>query len=545
MKSLQFTFFFSAALLFASCMKGKSVDLIVRNAKIHTMDEENHEYEAMAIKDGKIIELGPERQILNKYSSDEEIDAGGKEVYPGFTDAHGHMMSYARLKLSVDLVGSSSMEDVLVRVEKYDQKKQPKAIVGRGWDQATWGASELPVNEKLNELFPNKAVILHRIDGHAALVNQKALDLAGITAETQIAGGEVEVKDGKCTGILLDNAINLISNKIPDFPQQDLRIALEEIQSELYQFGVTGVHEAGVTNKDLMLLKGMSESKDLTLNLYVMLYGSKKNIAWAKKNGVYEKGNFSVRSFKVIGDGALGSRGALLKKSYSDHANHFGLLTTSVREMEDIAKTAVQIDYQVNIHAIGDSTNSIVLNLINKYVAKKPDHRWRVEHAQVVDPKDFELFTKSGAIPSVQPTHAVSDQRWAGARLGPSRLLGAYAYKSLLEATGILALGTDFPVESTNPFATIRAAVLRVNADGEPIGGFLPNEALSMKDCLMGMTLWPAIAGFQENRIGTLEKDKDATFFIASQAINESSNFSELYSVRTVVNGKTVYSLNN
>lgn len=545
MKSLPLIVLLLTGSIFSSCMKGKSVDLIVRNAKIHTMDEADHEYEAMAIKDGKIVELGPERQILNKYSSDEEVDAGGKEVYPGFTDAHGHLMSYARLKLSVDLVGSSSMEDLLVRVEKYDQKKHPKAIIGRGWDQANWGVSELPSNEKLNELFPGKAVILHRIDGHAALVNQKALDLAGITPDTQIAGGEVEVKDGKCTGILLDNAINLISNKIPDFPQKDLKVALKEIQAELYQFGVTGVHEAGVSNADLMLLKGMSESNDLSLNLYVMLYGTKENIAWARKNGVYEKDNFTVRSFKVIGDGALGSRGALLKKSYSDHANHFGLLTTSVAEMEKIAQTAVEIDYQVNIHAIGDSTNSIVLNLINKYAAKKPDHRWRVEHAQVVDPKDFELFTKCGAIPSVQPTHAVSDQRWAGARLGPSRLIGAYAYKSLLEATGILALGTDFPVESTNPFATIRAAVLRVNADGEPIGGFLMNEALELKDCLRGMTLWPAIAGFQENRIGTLEEGKDATFFIASQAINESADFSALYSARTVVNGKTVYSLKN
>jgi predicted amidohydrolase YtcJ len=524
-------------------MKGKAVDLIVRNAKIYSMDEADHEYEAMAIKDGKIVELGPERQILNKYSSDEEIDAEGKEIYPGFTDAHGHMMSYARLKLSVDLVGTSSMEDLLVRVEKYDQKKRPRAIVGRGWDQATWGVAELPDNEKLNKLFPNKAVILHRIDGHAALANQKALDLAGITVETKVPGGEIQVKDGKCTGILVDNAINLLSDKIPDFPQKDLKAALLEVQSELYQFGVTGVHEAGVSNKDLMLLKGMSESKALNLNLYVMLYGTKENVSWAKKHGVYEKGNFSVRSFKVMGDGALGSRGALLKKSYSDHDNHLGLLTTSAPEMEKLAQTANLIGYQLNIHAIGDSTNRVVLELIRKYTSKRPDHRWRVEHAQVVDPQDLLLFKESGAIASVQPTHAVSDQRWAELRLGASRLKGAYAYRTLLETTGMLALGTDFPVEFTNPFATIRAAVLRTNADGQPIGGFLPNEAVSLKDCLLGMTLWPAIAGFQEHRIGSLEVGKDATFFICSQDINESASFDRLYSTKTVLNGKTVYSL--
>jgi len=531
-------------LLFAtSCMKGKSADLVVHNAKIHTMDENGSVEEAMAIKDGKILEVGPERQIMNKYSADEEIDAQGKEIYPGFTDAHGHMMSYARLKLSVDLLGSASMEDLLVRVEKYDQKYHPKAIVGRGWDQATWGSTELPDNTELNKLFPNKPVVLHRVDGHAALANQKALDLAKLNANSVIEGGEIQSVDGKCTGILLDNAVTEVMKVVPDFSDRKLREALIEVQQDLLQYGITGVHEAGVSHHDLKLMEKLSSSKQLKLNMYVMLYASEENMLWASKHGIVKKPHFTVRSFKVMGDGALGSRGALLKQPYSDHAHVQGLLTTNVEEMNKVADLASQLNYQLNVHAIGDSTNRLVLELIQKYTANIPDHRWRVEHAQVVDPKDLELFTKTGAIPSVQPTHAVSDQRWAKDRLGAARLKGAYAYKSLLNACGIIALGTDFPVEAPNPFATIRAAVLRVNAEGQPMGGFLPEEALTMDECLMGMTLWPAIAGFQEGHLGTLEKGKDATFFIATYPMNESSDFNQLFSERTVISGKTVYSI--
>ena len=530
-------------LVATSCMKGKSADLVVHNAKIHTMDEKGSVEDAMAIKDGKILEIGPERQIMNKYSAEEEIDAQGKEIYPGFTDEHGHMMSYARLKLSVDLLGSASMEDLLVRVEKYDQKFKPKAIVGRGWDQATWGNTELPNNDELNKLFPNKPVVLHRVDGHAALANQKALELAKLTATTVIEGGEVQVVDGKCTGILLDNAVTEVMKVIPGFSDKKLNEALLEVQNELFQYGITGVHEAGVSHHDLKLMEKLSSSKQLKLNMYVMLYASKENRKWALDHGIVQKPHFTVRSFKVMGDGALGSHGALLKKPYSDHVHTSGLLTTSQKEMEEVAEVAAMLNYQLNVHAIGDSTNRLVLDLIQKYTAKIPDHRWRIEHAQVVDPKDLELFTKAGAIPSVQPTHAVSDQRWAKDRLGEARMKGAYAYKSLLNACGIIALGTDFPVEAPNPFATIRAAVLRVNAEGQPMGGFLPEEALSMEECLLGMTLWPALAGFQEERLGTLEKGKDATFFIATYPINESSDFSQLFSERTVISGRTVYSI--
>lgn len=524
-----------------SCMKGQSVDMIVHNARIHTMDRDNKIQDAMAIRDGKIVEVGPERQIMNKYSAEEYIDAGKKDVFPGFTDAHGHIMSYARQLLSADLVDCKSMSELVVRVEKYSQLKPRTFILGRGWDQSLWGEDVLPSNEKLTALFPDTPVLLHRIDGHAALANQKALDLAGITPATQVAGGSIAVKDGKCTGLLLDNAITLVSMKLPDFPKKEIVASIEQIQQELFQFGVTGVHEAGVEHKDYQLLLEMVESGKLHLDLYVMLMPSPENIAFAKQNGIVTKKNMIVRSFKIIGDGALGSHGALLKQPYSDEAHAHGLLTTSPEEMNRIALIAESIGYQVNVHAIGDSTNKIVLELMQGVHSRNTDHRWRIEHAQVVDPADFKLFAQTGVFPSVQPTHAVSDRRWAEARLGKDRLQGAYAYKSLLQQCGMLALGTDFPVELTNPYLTIHAAVNRRNADGEPIAGFLPGESLTELECLMGMTLWPAYASFQENRIGSLEKGKEATFTILAFPFKVQETFEPNYAFKVFMKGKERY----
>jgi predicted amidohydrolase YtcJ len=541
---MRFSFFVFVLVIagFSSCMKGQHVDLIIHNAKIHSMDEQNHEYQAMAIRDGKIVELGPDRQIMNKYSADEYVDAESKDVFPGLTDAHGHIMSYARMKLSVDLLGTTSMADLKVRTEKYDQKNNLPFIVGRGWDQTIFPAGEIINNDQLNQLFPNKPVLLHRIDGHAALANDKALKLAGIGPETNIDGGLIEVKDGKCTGLLLDNAITKVSEKMPDFKPSSIRKAILEVQQDLLQFGITGVHEAGVDYADLQMLHSLSTSGQMHLDLYVMLFPTEKNIQFAQKKGIINEAHFSVRSFKVMGDGALGSHGALLKKAYSDDQSTRGLLTTKMEEMQRIALLAKKLGYQLNIHAIGDSTNRIVLNLIKEIAAKTPDHRWRIEHAQVIDPADLALFAQTGAIPSVQPIHAVSDRHWAAKRLGLNRLKGAYAYRSLLEQTGMIVLGTDFPVEYYNPFLTIQAAVYRTNAENEPIGGFLNEEAITDEACLKGMTLWPAIASFQEERLGSLEKGKDATFVILSFPFKIQKEFVSNYAHQVYIAGKRRYS---
>lgn len=542
---MKYTSLLLLAVLFLlnSCYKGKSVDMIIHNAKIHTMNDQNDIHEAMAISDGKIVEVGPERQILNKYSTEEEIDAKGKDIFPGFIDAHGHILSYAKQLLSADLVGSKSFDEVLVRLEKYQSKHNRKFIVGRGWDQSLWSSKEFPTNERLNNLFPKTPVCLIRIDGHALLANDALLKLAGITPESKIQGGIIHLENGKCTGLLVDNAMNPVYNKFPEFPKKEIIEAIKEIEVELYQYGITGVHEAGIENDEIDLFKTLIDKHDFHLNLYAMLTPSPENIAFAKKNGIYQYKNLSIRSFKVMGDGALGSRGALLKKEYTDQHNHLGVLTTSAEEMAKIASICESTGYQMNTHAIGDSTNSILLNLYKRVFGVNPDHRWRIEHAQVIDPNDFKLFGQYAVFPSVQPTHAVSDQRWAEERLGKDRMKGAYAYKSLLKQYGMLAIGTDFPIELTDPFLTIHAAVQRKNVDNVPPSGFYLNEAISLEECLRGMTIWAAFASFQENELGSIEKGKDATFAIFENPVVSSPEFQPNFALFTFIKGKKVYTV--
>ena len=526
-----------------ACHKGNTTDLVIHNAKIHSMNLDNDVVQAMAIKDGKVLEIGPERQILNKYRADEIIDAGGRDVYPGLTDAHGHLLSYAKQKLSADLVGSTSLEQMLVRVEKYQSRHKRDFIIGRGWDQSLWTNKDFPDNKKLNELFPSTPVCLIRIDGHALLANDALLKLAGISAETTIEGGIIHQAEGKCTGLLVDNAMNPIFEIMPEFPKKEVIASLLEIEQELLQYGITGVHEAGIERSDIDLFKELIDKKSFKINVYAMLMPTEENLAFAKKNGIYTHKNLSIRSFKVMGDGALGSRGAFLKKPYSDMHNHSGVLTTPVEEIQRIADFAEKIGYQVNTHAIGDSTNRILLDIYKGIFSRNRDHRWRIEHAQVIDPIDFELFGQYGVFPSVQPSHAVSDQRWAESRLGAHRMKGAYAYKSLLSQFGMLAIGTDFPIEPIDPFLTIHAAVARQNTENFPSGGFLKNEAITLDECMHGMTIWAAFAAFQENELGSLEKGKDATFVIFDQPLGKTLGYQANFAYMTYITGKSVYSV--
>lgn len=538
-----FSFFYILpVLILTSCFKGKSVDLVIHNARIHSLNDNDAIFEAIAVKDGKIIELGPNRQILNKYTSEEEIDAGGKDIYPGFTDAHGHIISLAKQKLGLDLIGTHSFDELILRLEKYQQKNNRKFIIGRGWDQSLWGTKEMPTNEKLNELFPTTPICLYRIDGHAILVNDALLKKAKITSDSKIDGGIITLKAGKCTGLLIDNAMNSVISLLPSYSKKEFKKTILEIQNELFQYGITGVHEAGIEFEEISIFKELVNSKKMNLNLYAMLLPTDKNIEFAKKHGVYQNKNLLIRSFKVFGDGALGSRGAYLKHEYNDQHKHFGVLTTPLEEMKRIALICEVTGYQMNTHAIGDSTNSLLLNLYKSIYEINRDHRWRIEHAQVIDPKDIVLFGKYGVFPSVQPTHAVSDQRWAEDRLGKNRLIGSYAYNSLLKQTGMIAIGTDFPIENINPFLTIHAAVQRMNSDNFPSAGFLFNEAITLNECIKGMTKWAAFAAFQEHELGTLEKGKHATFAIFEYPITSSSMYKSNFSYMTFVKGKKVYS---
>ena len=533
----------------SSCMKGESVDLVIHNARVHTMEDGNPIFDAIAIKDGKIVEVGPERQILNKYRADEFIDAQKKDVYPGFTDAHGHILSYAKQQLSVDLVGCKSYDEMIVRVEKYKSKKNPKFIIGRGWDQSLWKESEMPNNKKLSEIFPDIPVCLFRIDGHALLANDYLIKQSNVVEkfnndpELNQGGYFINDSTGVFTGIMVDNAMNPVLDILPSFPDKELETAILEIQAELYGYGITGVHEAGLEYEEVQLLKKLIDADKLDLNIYAMLAPTPKNIAFAKKNGVYTHENLLIRSFKVYGDGALGSRGAFLKQVYSDHNHHHGYLTTSMKRMNEIADLCTKIGYQMNTHAIGDSTNRVLLELYERTFAQNPDHRWRIEHAQIVDPADFKLFASAGVFPSVQPTHAVSDQRWAESRIGAHRMEGAYAYRTLLEQFGMLAIGTDFPVELTDPFLTIHAAVQRKNGENFPSAGFLPKEQITIEECIKGMTIWAAYAAFQENELGTLEKGKDATLVMFVNPVKSNAVFVPNFAHTTWIKGKKVYSV--
>ena len=543
MLKLQYVFF---SILFLTsltgCFKGESVDLIIFNARIHTMNDQMDVFDAMAIKDGKIVELGAERKILNQYSSSEEIDAQGRDVYPGFIDAHGHILSYAKQKLGVDLTGCGSMDEVLVRIERYAQKYQPKVIVGRGWDQSLWENDSFPTNEKLSKLFPKIPVALTRIDGHAMLVNEYLLELAKIDLNTSIDGGILVKENGKLTGLVTDNVFDTIQAVLPNLDQKELGEKIKEVQNELFQYGIVGVHEAGMEFHEIELIKKLIDEGTFHINLYGMLLPTEENIAFAKKNGHYQYKNLLIRSFKVYGDGSLGSRGAFLKKEYSDLENHRGILLTEKSELNRIANLCLDLDYQMNTHAIGDSSNRIVLELCKRAFEFKPDHRWRIEHAQIVDPSDIPLFGAYGVIPSVQPTHAVTDQRWVVDRIGQDRLDGAYAYKSLLSSYGLVAIGTDFPYENLDPFRTIYAATKRKNVDGEPSNGFQSNESISLDQCLKGMTIWAAIASFQEETEGVLAKGRNATFALFEKPVRVSNSFEPNFALYTYINGKKVYS---
>jgi hypothetical protein len=531
-------------LIVTSCYKGKSVDLIIHNAKINVMNDKMEIAEAIAIKDGEILEVGPERQILNKYNADIIINAQSKDVFPGFHDAHGHIMSLAKQKLNVDLRGTRSYYEVISELEKHQDKVKQEILIGRGWDQSMWNEKELPNNEMLNEAFPDIPVALTRIDGHAMLVNEAMLKHIGITDTTKIEGGIIKKENGRLTGILLDHALDLVNFNLPEPSKEELKNAILEIQDDLLAAGITHVHEAGLYKKDLDLFIELADENALKIYVYAMLFTTKENIEFVKKNGYYKNNHLSVRSFKVIADGALGSHGACMIDPYSDDSLNTGILLKSPEEIKEIFRTAKELNYQVNTHCIGDSANRLVLNIIDTLMNDVQDHRWRIEHAQIIKPSDYKLFRSSGVLPSVQPTHATSDQRWAEHHIGKERLNnGAYAYNSLHKQSGMILFGTDFPIEHYDPFATIHAAVQRKNTNNEPIQGFLKEEAVSLTTTLKAMTLWAAYGCFAESEVGTLEKGKIANISIFDQKVISTSTFLPNYSWVTIVDGEIVFDM--
>ncbi len=516
----RFSFFLILLLLsLTSCSsKKESADLILTNAKIYTVNDTFDIVEALVVKDGKIIFIGTTKEANERFEAKNIIEANNQYVYPGFYDAHAHLYKYGLTMQTVNLRGTKSYDEVVAKVVEFQQRKKVAFIEGRGWDQNDWENKEFPTRAKLDSLFPETPVVLTRIDGHAMLVNGKALDLARITENTKVEGGQVEVIDGQTTGILVDNAMELIKAITPE-PSLKTKIqALKEAQDTVFNYGITTINEAGLDREIIELIDSLQKAKVLDLNVYAMAMATKENLDYYTKKGIYKTSQLNVRSFKFMGDGALGSRGACLHLPYTDKPKQFGALLSPIDEIKRIATQIANSDYQMNAHAIGDSTNTVLLKIYAEVLKNKPNRRWKIEHAQIMQEQDFDYF-KLGIIPSVQPTHATSDMYWAEDRVGAERIKNSYAYKTILNKAGLIALGTDFPIEEVNPMLTFYAAVARKDLKNYPENGFQMENALTREETLKGMTIWAAYSNFEEKEKGSLEIGKWADFTIFSNDI--------------------------
>ena len=512
---MKYLYFALLSVLILSCSEEnkKEADLILTNATIYTVDTSFSKAEAFAVKDGKFIAVGTSKEINAQYNAEQHIDGKGKIIYPGFIDAHCHFYRFGTSLQSVDLVGTKSYKEVLERVVAFQKEKPMDFIYGRGWDQNDWENKNFPTKKKLDSIFPEIPVVLQRVDGHAYLVNQKALDMTKIDAKTKIDGGEIVKENNKITGVLIDNPMDLIDAIMPTMSRKQQIQALQDAEEYCFDYGLTTVDDAGISRETIELMDSLQQAGALNMRIYAMVSNTPADRDYFLKKGILKTPKLNVRSIKVYGDGALGSRGAALREPYADREGHYGAMVTPVDSIYELAQKIAETDFQMNTHAIGDSANTVVLKAYAEALSDKTDARWRVEHAQVISPEDFDYFDDN-IIPSVQPTHATSDMYWAEDRLGAKRMEGAYAYKQLLDESGTVALGTDFPVEQVNPFYTFYAAVARKDLEQFPKGGFQPQDKLSREEALRGMTIWAAHANFEEGEKGSIEAGKFADFVI-------------------------------
>ncbi len=492
----------------------EAVDLLVTNATVYTVDSTFSKAEAFAVRDGHFVAVGKSADLQSRYQAAQTVDAQGQFIYPGFYDAHCHFYRYALGLRSANLVGATSWPETVSRLQAH-QREQPGAawLTGRGWDQNRWPGRQFPTKDTLDQLFPNVPVFIIRIDGHAALVNQKALDLAGVTAATPISGGIIgHDAAGRLTGLLVDNAVKLVATKIPEPSPAEADVALLQGQQNCLAVGLTSLADAGLDRADIERLAALQQAGKLHLRLYTMLNPTPENKAYYIPKGPYFSDNLTISAFKVYADGALGSRGATLLAPYTDRPHETGFLLQHPEYYRSLAKELAATRFQMNTHAIGDSSNRLLLDIYGAALKGQPDRRWRIEHAQVVSKEDIPKFGLYHIVPSVQPTHATSDMYWAGERLGAQRLKTAYVYQDLLKQYGQVALGSDFPVEDINPLYGFHAAVARQDAKNFPAGGFQMENALTREQALRGMTTWAAHAAFEEKRKGQIKPGMLADF---------------------------------
>ena len=545
MKKPTFLILLISIVTMTSCIPNKqTVDLIVYNASVYTLDTVFSKGTAFAVDKGKFVAVGQDAEILANFESAQKLDAGGKPVYPGFNDGHSHFMGYGlALTQYANLVGLTSFDDLLAALQKFHKDYPGHWILGRGWDQNLWEIKEFPDNTRLDAIFPKIPVVLIRIDGHAVLANSAALAIAGIDKNTSIAGGEIILKNGKPTGVLLDNAADRMKGFIPKTTDIQKINALMLAQKNCFAKGLTTVTDAGLDKEDILLIDSLQKAGQLQMKVYAMLSPAKENLDYFFPKGPLHEDRLTVSSVKLYADGALGSRGALLLYPYSDDPGNSGLQMEPASYYDSLCRLAYENGFQVNTHAIGDSANRLVMDIYGSILKGKNDLRWRIEHAQIVNADDMHKFGKFSVIPSIQSTHCTSDMDWADERVGPDRIKEAYPTKQLLEENGWLVNGTDFPIEDINPLYTFYSAVTRKHLDGTPDGGFQMENALTRQEALYSITLWPARGSFDEDRKGSIKAGKDADFVMLDHDMMtiDEQDITGISVTGTWINGQRVF----
>lgn len=524
------------------------------------MDDAKPFATALVVRGDKIVFVGSDAEAATFAGKSTRVeDLGGRTVLPGFADAHIHVLGVGQALRRVDLVGAKTIEDVVARVvARSKEMKSGEWILGRGWDQNLFPSREFPTHDALSSALPNNPVVLGRIDGHALLANAKAMALAGVTARTKDPAGGRIVRDaaGNPTGVFIDNAKDLIERAVPQSSHDELKRTLVAAIANLNSWGLTSAQDPGEGPTVTGIYEELGRNNELNVRSYVMLsdpdvsdsasWANSKNpfIRRGPRSALYN-GHLWIRSIKLYADGAMGSRGAALLAPYSDDPGNTGLLVSSPEHIRGTAEMALKKGFQVNVHAIGDRGNRIVLDAFDSALKKFPraDHRFRIEHAQTLSPSDIPRFARLGAIPSMQSSHQTSDMGWIERRLGPERVKGAYAWRSLLETGVIIANGTDAPVERVNPFITFHSAITRQSPDDQPAGGWYPEQKMTRDEALKSMTIWPAYAAFQEKTMGSLTPGKYADFVILSQDIMRvpETEIMKTKVLFTYVGGKVVY----
>lgn len=488
-------------------------------------DRELIQFTALQFTDDRIDRL---YSANDEFPTDVEtiINGDGRTMIPGLIDAHGHIGSYGFSLLRVDLVGSGSEQEAAQRVVAFsEQNTELEWIQGRGWNQVNWDSNDFPTASSIDALINDKPVWLTRIDGHAGWANSIAMELAGIDLTTEDPTGGQIIRDekGNATGILVDTAMNYVSSQIPNPTLEEQKFALRTAMESLANYGITSVHDAGIGSQAVRAYKELVEEAPLKIRVNAMLSASDPLYQDRLNEGFYRSDDdtFVIHSVKIVGDGALGSRGAALIDEYSDDPGNQGLLRYDDERLEFLMRAAMNEGFQVNTHAIGDSANLKVLDNYERLIAEtnSRERRHRVEHAQILRYEDISRFGELGVIPSMQATHATSDKNMAQDRIGEVRIQGAYAWRKLIEAGALIANGSDFPVESPNPFWGFHAAVSRQDHDSEPPGGWYPEERMTLIEAFASFTLDAAYAGHQEDILGSLEAGKKADFVFLDRDI--------------------------